>query len=67
MATPTQLLTNDQLADELGVHHSTTAQWRLIAGQGPRFIKVGASVRDRRSDIEEWLTSQTRAGTKTDA
>ena len=67
METTDHLLTNDELADELGVHHSTTAQWRLIAGQGPRFIKVGASVRYRRSDIEEWLTSQTRAGTKTDA
>lgn len=66
MADMDQLLTNDELADELGVHRSTTAQWRLVGGRGPRFVKVGASVRYRRSDVEKWLTSQTRTGTRTD-
>ena len=67
MATTDHLLTNDDLADELGVHPTTLAQWRLIAGRGPRFVKVGSSVRYRRSDVEKWLTERTRTGTKTDA
>ena len=66
MANTDELLTNDDLADLLGVHRSTTAQWRPIAGQGPRFVKVGASVRYRRSDVEQWLEDRTRTGTRSD-
>ena len=61
-----QLLTTQELATALGVDPTTLPQWRLVAGRGPRFIKVGAAVRYRRSDVEKWLTDQTRAGTRTD-
>lgn len=38
---------------------STLAQWRS-SGVGPSYIKVGGSIRYRRSDLDAWLQSQTR-------
>ena len=38
------------------------AQWRYL-GQGPRFVKLGRSVRYRVSDVEAWLDQQTRQHT----
>jgi len=58
------LLTTEQLAADLGIHPVTLAQWRLVDGKGPAYVKVGSSVRYRRSDIDEWLRHQTRTGTR---
>ncbi len=58
------LLTTNQLAAELGVHPVTLAQWRLVDGKGPPFVKVGSSVRYRRGDVDEWLRDKTRIGTR---
>ena len=58
------LLDTEALAAELGIHPITLAQWRLVDGKGPAFVKVGRHVRYRRSDIEAWLNDQTRTGTR---
>jgi predicted DNA-binding transcriptional regulator AlpA len=36
----------------------TLQKWRLN-GEGPPYVKVGALVRYRRSDLEAWLASRT--------
>ncbi len=59
-----ELLTAEQLAAELGLHQVTLAQWRMVDGKGPAFIKIGSSVRYRRSDVEAWLDKQTRTVTE---
>jgi len=49
-----ELLTTEQLAELLGLRTNTIGGWRL-KGQGPRFCKLGRSVRYRREDVEEWI------------
>lgn len=36
----------------------TLTQWRYL-GEGPPYIKVGGSVRYRRSDVDAWLEAHT--------
>ena len=38
--------------------YSTLAHWRS-EGRGPKFIKLGAKVAYRGSDLNEWLQSRT--------
>jgi hypothetical protein len=38
----------------------TLANWRC-RGMGPRYVKAGTRVGYRWSDVEAWLTKQTRA------
>lgn len=61
--TDVELLTTDDLAAELCMHPVTLAQWRLIAGKGPTFVKLGGAVRYRRSDVREWLETCSRRTT----
>jgi excisionase family DNA binding protein len=56
-----ELLTQQQLADELQVSLRTLERWRQ-QGIGPAFIQVGRSPRYRRSDINTWLDQQRRTG-----
>lgn len=56
------LLTATDLAKELNTHARTLANWRT-AGTGPRFVKVGGSVRYRRSDVDAWLEKRTISST----
>jgi len=49
-----ELLTTEQLAELLGIRPNTIEGWRL-KGQGPRFCKLGRSIRYRRSDVEDWI------------
>jgi excisionase family DNA binding protein len=55
-----ELLTQQQLADELQVSVRTLERWRQ-EGTGPAFIRVGRSPRYRRSDIDAWLEQQRRS------
>jgi excisionase family DNA binding protein len=55
-----ELLTQQQLADELQVSVRTLERWRQ-EGTGPAFIRVGRSPRYRRSDIDAWLERQRRS------
>lgn len=55
-----ELLTPQELADELLVPPHTLAQWRYL-GRGPVFLKLGGHVRYRRSDVDGWLASCERS------
>jgi len=50
---PDCLITEKQAARMLSVSHRTMQAWRRI-GFGPRFCKLGRSVRYRRSDVMGW-------------
>jgi predicted DNA-binding transcriptional regulator AlpA len=50
------LLDEKQLARALNISVASTRRWRLLR-QGPRFLKVGASVRYRAEDVDAWLAS----------
>lgn len=56
------LLTPDELAAKLHTKPAQLAQWRY-RGLGPKFIKLGKAVRYRISDVDAWLTAQTRTQT----
>ena len=56
-----EMLTTDELAAELKMPRKTLDMWRYHR-TGPAFIKVGAAVRYRRSDVDAWLDAQTRGG-----
>lgn len=56
------LLTTPEVADRLGVAEITLRKWRIY-GTGPRFIRCGANVRYRSSDIESWVSSRTVGST----
>lgn len=51
-----------ELGMRLGKSPAVLAQWRYL-GTGPKFIKIGRSVRYRASDVEAWLEAQTRQQT----
>jgi hypothetical protein len=59
------LLTAVETADILRVPENTLAKWRCL-GSGPRFIKVGANVRYRASDVTTYLDEQTRSSTSSE-
>src|SRR4030095_17117540 len=44
-----------------GVSVASVRRWRLL-GQGPRFLKIGASVRYRPEDVSAWLDSRPSGG-----
>lgn len=51
-----------QLADKLNVSEPTLARMRC-QGSGPRYRKLGRSVKYRWSDVEEWLAGCARQST----
>ena len=51
------LINEKAVAKWLAVGLSTVQQWRL-KGQGPRFIKIGKSVRYRQSDVLAYIREQ---------
>jgi predicted DNA-binding transcriptional regulator AlpA len=51
------LLSEDQLAEIIGKPARTLRQWRYT-GVGPKYLKIGATVRYRPSDVEAWLDSR---------
>ena len=50
-----------QVAEILGKPPRTLRQWRYL-GIGPKYLKVGATVRYRARDVESWLEAQEREG-----
>lgn len=58
-----ELLTAKQAADLLGVSKQTLAVWRCEGRYDLRYVKVGACVRYRRSDLEKFLEQRTLGGT----
>lgn len=49
-----RLINADELAEILGVSSRTVDTWRA-GGEGPDYIKVGAQIRYRPVDVEDWL------------
>ena len=56
------LLTVEELAEILRVSVSALNKWRGL-GRGPRFVRVGACVRYRASDVAAFVQLQTRIST----
>jgi len=55
------LLTEGDLSRQLRVSLGTVRRWRLLS-RGPRFLKIGASVRYRPEDVINWLASRPTGG-----
>ena len=51
------LMTRQQAADYLGVTPQALSQMN-VRGQGPRFVRIGRSVRYRRDDLLDWIESR---------
>lgn len=52
-----EMLNQDQLVERWHISPRTLEQWRWL-GKGPRFLKVGARVLYRASDVERYEASQ---------
>lgn len=59
--TQVPLLNEFAIAQMLGVSVATIRRWRLLK-QGPRYLKLGASVRYRAEDVTTWLASLPTGG-----
>ena len=55
------LLDEHGIAEALGVSVATVRRWRLLK-RGPKFLKVGASVRYSAEDLRAWLASRPTGG-----
>jgi len=55
-------LTEKEVAKQIKVSLASLRRWRLLQ-RGPRFIKVGALVRYRAEDLEQWLETLPAGGT----
>lgn len=58
-----ELKTPEEAATILNMKPSTLAAWRSSGRYGVPFIKVGKSVRYRRTDLYAWLDSRTKTMT----
>jgi excisionase family DNA binding protein len=56
------LLTQRQAAAVLGLSERTVERMR-VAGNGPRFVRMGRSIRYRPADIENWIASRVVSST----
>lgn len=54
---PSDILTETDVVAMTGLARGTCAYYRHC-GQGPRWFKLGRSVRYRRADVQEWLDQQ---------
>ena len=54
-----QLMSTEEVAKVLNRPPRTLRQWRYL-GVGPKYLKVGAAVRYRSNDVENWLRAQER-------
>jgi predicted DNA-binding transcriptional regulator AlpA len=54
-------LTDAELADLLRISQACLRRWRL-AGIGPRYVKIGASVRYRTDELQLWLSARPTGG-----
>lgn len=61
-AIPDSLWTTEETAEVLRISTSSLTKWRLV-GRGPRFIRVGARVRYRPSDVTAFIERETRSST----
>lgn len=57
IATPPAALTTTQAASYLSVQPGTLEQWRWN-GRGPRFVKMGRTVRYRQTDLDDFMAGR---------
>jgi predicted DNA-binding transcriptional regulator AlpA len=55
------LLNEHDVARITGLSVASVRRWRLLK-QGPKYLKIGASVRYRPEDISAWLASRPTGG-----
>ena len=55
------LLNEREVATLTGLSVASVRRWRLLES-GPRYLKIGASVRYRPSDLSAWLDSRPSGG-----
>lgn len=55
-------LTERDVANQIKVSLASLRRWRLMR-RGPRFVKVGALVRYRPEDLEQWMENLPAGGT----
>ncbi len=55
-------LTEKDVAKQINVSLATLRRWRLEQ-RGPRFVKIGALVRYRPEDLEQWMAALPTGGT----
>ncbi|HEJ5823212.1 helix-turn-helix domain-containing protein [Pseudomonas aeruginosa] len=60
--TPETLLTPEQAAQMLGLSVKTLATWRSTGRHALPFIRCGARIRYRRSDLAAWLQERQSSG-----
>ncbi len=58
-----RLLSTPEAAERIGVSPSILNKWRLSAGEGPPFAKIGACVRYDPDDLDAWVQSRKRSST----
>ena len=60
----TDLLTPEDVADQLQIEQATLAAWRRGVGPGADlpYIRVGGQIRYRASDVQAWLDARTVNG-----
>ena len=51
-----ELLNEHQVAEFVQLSVASVRRWRLFR-TGPKYLKIGAAVRYRREDVEDWLCS----------
>ncbi|WP_251149948.1 helix-turn-helix domain-containing protein [Cellulosimicrobium sp. Marseille-Q4280] len=57
-----RLMTPEELAEHLGVTLHCVYAWSSRGG-GPKVVRVGARLRYRPTDVEQWLDRVTDSGT----
>jgi len=62
-ATLTALLNTSQTAEYIGLSASTIAKDRVHGVLGIPYVKLGAAVRYRRSDLDQWIAARVRTST----
>ena len=61
-----RLLNDHEVAARVGVSVATVRRWRQL-GTGPLYMKIGALVRYRPRDIQEWLDGRPVGGDPSDS
>jgi len=64
---PSPLITPEEAAHLLGVRPATLATWRTIGRYNLPYVKIGARVRYRLADVEDFIERRTRQHTGQDA
>lgn len=62
-AVKTEMMTPDQAAEYLGMKKQTLATWRSLGRYDLPYVKVGRSIKYRKSDLDEFIESRLKQHT----